>query len=72
MVLFDQMWLFWVLAVWASAFVVHLLIAKSLHVEEEWADDRAADANYKAYDLDHISAIRKDITRRNEAGRSKE
>jgi len=55
----QQYWLFWPLAVWSSAFIIHYLIVKSLTVDEAWVDERTLDTAYNAYDLGHIYEIRK-------------
>ena len=44
-------------ALWGIVFLVHYLFVRSIHVEDDWVDERAADLRMKSYDFDHIHTI---------------
>ena len=54
----GNLWAFWPAFVWGLALLVHYLIVRSIHVEEEWVDERAADLRMNSYDFDHIHNIK--------------
>ena len=54
--------LFWPIMVWTLSFMIHLLIFKGTHVDEEWVEERVGRINEEAKDLSHIEAIRDDYT----------
>lgn len=54
--------LFWPIMIWTIAYMVHFLIFKATHVDEEWIEDRVERINDEAKDLSHIEAIRDDYT----------
>ena len=51
-------WLFWLMCGWSVALLVHWLYAKSLAVDEKWAERRAREVQYKSYDFGHIQQIK--------------
>lgn len=54
--------LFWPVMIWTIAYMIHFLIFKSVHADEEWIENRAERVNDEAKDLSHIEAIRGDYT----------
>ncbi len=54
--------LFWPIMVWTISFMIHFLICKGTHVDEEWVEERVERINEEAKDLSHIEAIRDDYT----------
>ena len=54
--------LFWPIMIWTLSFMIHLLIFKGTHVDEEWVEERVGRINEEAKDLSHIEAIRDDYT----------
>ena len=55
----DVSWFFWPAMVWGAVVAFHYMYAKSLVIDNSWADRRAADVVEKAYDLGHIEDIHK-------------
>ena len=54
--------LFWPIMVWTISFMIHFLVFKGTHVDEEWVEERVERINEEAKDLSHIEAIRDDYT----------
>ena len=54
--------LFWPIMIWTIVHMIHFLVFKGTHVDEEWVDERVDRINYEAKDLSHIEAIRADYT----------
>ena len=54
--------LFWPIMVWTILFMIHFLVFKGTHVDEEWVEERVERINEEAKDLSHIEAIRDDYT----------
>ena len=54
----SEGWLFWVCCGWSVVLAIHFFIVKSMHVDEDWADDRALELRINSYDLKHIHAVR--------------
>lgn len=54
--------LFWPIMVWTLSFMIHFLIFKGTHVDEEWVEERVGRINEEAKDVSHIEAIRDDYT----------
>ncbi len=50
-------WFFWPLFGWGAALGFHYLYVRSLAVDQDWAEQRADDIRYRAYDLQHIKDI---------------
>ncbi len=53
----GTLWVFWPAGVWGLGLLVHFLIVRSIHVQEEWVDERVADLRMNSYDFDHIHNI---------------
>ena len=51
-------WAFWPAFAWGVALLVHYLIVRSIHVEDAWVEERAADLRVNSYDFDHIHNIK--------------
>ncbi len=54
--------LFWPIMIWTIAYMIHFLIYKGTHVDEDWVRDRVERLTDEAKDLSHIEAIRDDYT----------
>ena len=54
--------LFWPIMVWTIVFMIHFLVFKGTHVDDEWVEERVERLNEEAKDLSHIEAIRDDYT----------
>ena len=54
--------LFWPIMVWTLAYMIHFLIFKGNHIDEDWVTDRVERITDEAKDLSHIEAIRDDYT----------
>ena len=54
--------LFWPIMIWTIVYMIHFLVFKGTHVDEEWVDERVERINDEAKDLSHIEAIRDDYT----------
>ena len=54
--------LFWPIMVWTISFMIHFLVFKGTHIDEEWVEERVGRINEEAKDLSHIEAIRDDYT----------
>ena len=54
--------LFWPIMVLTILFMIHFLVFKGTHVDEEWVEERVERINEEAKDLSHIEAIRDDYT----------
>ena len=50
-------WSFWVLFVWGVLLAVHFFFMRSVHVDEDWADERAENLRIRSYDVSHIEDI---------------
>ena len=53
----GMQWAFWPIFFWSLALAFHYFLAKSLNVDDGWAESRAMRLRYKAYDIDHIRRI---------------
>lgn len=56
----DVAWVSWPALVWGFVVIAHYLIAKTLRVDQGWADRRAGVIRSKSYDHGHIEAIEKE------------
>ena len=54
--------LFWPIMIWTLAYMIHFLIFKGNHIDEDWVTDRVERITDEAKDLSHIEAIRGDYT----------
>ena len=54
--------LFWPIMIWTIVHMIHFLVFKGTHVDEEWVEERVERINEEAKDLSHIEAIRDDYT----------
>tara|TARA_Y100001968_G_C19349178_1_gene713693 strand:+ start:437 stop:832 length:396 start_codon:yes stop_codon:yes gene_type:complete len=54
--------LFWPIMIWTIAYMIHFLIYKGTHIDEDWVRDRVKRLTDEAKDLSHIEAIRDDYT----------
>lgn len=53
----EGWWFFWPSLGWGFLVLLHYLYLKSIRVDSQWAEDRAAQILDKAYDLGHIEDI---------------
>jgi hypothetical protein len=53
----GRLWAFWPAFGWGVVLLVHYLFVRSIHVEDEWVEERAGDLRMKSYDFDHIHNI---------------
>ncbi len=64
----GTMWSIWPLLGWGVVFAFHYFYVRSVHVSDDWAEERTQDLRYKSYDLSHIHSIqarhRKGLPRR--------
>lgn len=54
---FDGWWFFWPILAWGILVLLHHLYVKSTRVDSDWADARAVEVRFRAYDLGHIESI---------------
>ena len=57
-------WAFWPMFIWGIFFMVHLSIAKSMTVDEDWVDERAFGLRSKSYDFGHMKDLEERIRER--------
>jgi len=57
LVAIGGIWLFWPAVIWGVALVAHYMYVKSLSVDDDWADEKAADIFANASDRSHIESI---------------
>lgn len=50
-------WFFWPTLVWGCLLALHYFYVKSAYVDNDWAEERAADVRLRAYDVGHIDSI---------------
>ena len=58
----GTLWIFWPAGAWGLVLLVHFLIVRSIHVQDEWVDERVADLRMNSYDFDHIHNIQDRFT----------
>lgn len=56
-------WFFWPLIIWTVIFLLHLMVIRTIDVEDEWVDDRTDQLADNAFDFGHISAIREQMAK---------
>ena len=52
-------WFLWPMLGWGVAVAAHWLYVKSVHIDDDWAQQRTEDIRLQAYDLGHIEDIEK-------------
>jgi 2TM domain-containing protein len=52
-------WSLWPIVLWSVAFAAHYFFRKARSVDENWAQERAADLHSKSYDASHMDSIAK-------------
>ena len=50
-------WFFWPTLGWGVGVAIHYMYVRSVSIDEGWADRRADEVRYKAYDVAHIKDI---------------
>lgn len=59
----TEWWFFWPLLIWTVIFVLHLIVIRTINVDEEWVDERTEQLTDNAFDFGHIATIREQITK---------
>ena len=54
----GYLWTFWPAFGWGIVLLVHYLYVRTIHIEDEWVDERVDDLRMNSYDFDHIYTIR--------------
>lgn len=56
--LFGGDWpLFWPLALWSSALMIHFFVAGAYDPDDDWIEERVFDVRSRSYDFEHIRNI---------------
>ena len=54
-------WAIWPTLTWGVLFAVHYFIYKAMNVDENWANERAAEIREYSYDFDHMKDMQSRI-----------
>lgn len=50
-------WALWPSLVWGAVLTIHVCIVRSITVDEEWVDQRAAELREHSYDFGHMRDV---------------
>ena len=62
-------WFYWPLLAWGAGLGCHYLFVKSTATDQGWADRKAEEIRYRAYDVSHILDIEDSFKRGRRFGR---
>lgn len=56
-------WFFWPLVIWTVIFMLHLMVIRTIDVDDEWVNERTDHLADNAFDFSHIETIRDQISK---------
>jgi len=59
----TEWWFFWPLLIWTVIFTLHLMVMRTIDVDEDWVDERSDKVADNAFDFGQMEAIRKKASR---------
>jgi hypothetical protein len=56
-------WFFWPLLTWSVLFTLHIMVMRTIDVDDAWVEERSNKIADNALDLSQVEAIRKQVSR---------
>jgi hypothetical protein len=56
-------WFFWPLLIWSVLFTLHIMVMRTIDIDDAWVEERSNKIADNALDLSQVEAIRKQVSR---------
>ena len=63
LILPTQWWFFWPLLIWSILFTLHIMLIRTIDIDDEWVEARSEKISDNAFDYAQMDGIRKQISK---------
>jgi hypothetical protein len=59
----TQWWFFWPLLIWSILFTLHVMVMRTIDIDDEWVEKRSEKISDNAFDYAQMDGIREQVSK---------